>query len=467
MTPFTHVVMIGWIPAVVLLFQVLEPRRAVLIGLFAGWLFLPNAEYTLSGFPDYNKLGATALGVFLGSFIAAPDRYLRLRLGLADLPIAILCIVPFFSAISNDLGVYAGISAALDMTIRWGLPYAVGRAYFGDLRSIDLLARAIVIGGLIYAPLCLWEIRMSPQLHADFYGFRARLLDMGSRYGGYRPIVFMWSYLPVVHWLCVCTVMAAHLRLSGQRRFQGFPLMPLVMLLIGTLVLCKTASGYILAPLGVALGWLVPRLRSNALAYAVVLAVPAFVVARVSQVFPTDVLVESVREIDAQRAHSLWGRLENEDMLIDKALRRPMLGWGGDARWRVFDPYTGEDVTVSDGLWTIRFGSTGLIGLFATIGLYLFPLLRFLRRVPARAWRSAAMAPAAGVALVVLLTMVNIIPNTTISPIITCAIGALAALRTSETRPGPHRRRGGGGVRQRLIAQDTAADAPPGALRGT
>ncbi len=106
MTLLTHIVMLGWIPLVILFFQLFEPRRAVLFALFAGWLFLPNAEYPLSGLPNYDKITATCVGVFLGSLVADSRRYSRLRLRAIDVPVALLCVAPFLAAIANDLGPY-------------------------------------------------------------------------------------------------------------------------------------------------------------------------------------------------------------------------------------------------------------------------------------------------------------------------------------------------------------------------
>ena len=47
----------------------------------------------------------------------------------------------------------------------------MGRAYFGDVKGLRELATVLFIGGLIYIPLYLYEIRLSPQLHNTIYGF--------------------------------------------------------------------------------------------------------------------------------------------------------------------------------------------------------------------------------------------------------------------------------------------------------
>ena len=54
-----------------------------------------------------------------------------------------------------------------------------------------------VLGGLIYVPLCLFEVRMSPQLHNMVYGFAQHSFGQTVRGGGWRPMVFMQHGLAV------------------------------------------------------------------------------------------------------------------------------------------------------------------------------------------------------------------------------------------------------------------------------
>ena len=74
------------------------------------------------------------------------------------------CLCPFVAAIANDLGAYEGLSAMLDQVIAWGLPYLIGRAYFPDLDGLRDLAMGIADRRRwSTSPLCLIEIRLSPQ----------------------------------------------------------------------------------------------------------------------------------------------------------------------------------------------------------------------------------------------------------------------------------------------------------------
>ena len=134
----------------------------------------------------------------------------------------VYCMCPLVTAVLNDLGSYEGFSAVLDKVVKFGFPYFIGRLYFNTTEGMRDLAVGVFIGGLIYVPLCLYEVRMSPTLHSDLYGFRASSMEKAMRYGGYRPIGFMWTYLALVMWMTVTTVIGFWLwRGARIRRLCG------------------------------------------------------------------------------------------------------------------------------------------------------------------------------------------------------------------------------------------------------
>ena len=112
------------------------------------------------------------------------DLLFALRPRWFDLPIVTYCcFCPIASSLSNGLGFYDGCSGALTNCVTLGLPYLFGRVYFTRLEHLRELAVGIVVGGMIYVPLCWWELKMSPQLHRQLYGFMS---------GGWGEIVLWW-----------------------------------------------------------------------------------------------------------------------------------------------------------------------------------------------------------------------------------------------------------------------------------
>src|SRR4051812_26329018 len=159
-----------WLPIVLFIFAGRPAQRAVVIAYIFAWLFLPNVSWKFSGIPDYGKESATLLGVLLGLAVFDPSRLMAVRFRWFDLPMTVFCLCPFTAAMSVGLGPYEGTSAVVAELTRWGLPYLIGRAYFSDLAGLRQLATGIALGGLIYVPLCLIEIRMSPQFETWVYG---------------------------------------------------------------------------------------------------------------------------------------------------------------------------------------------------------------------------------------------------------------------------------------------------------
>src|SRR6202044_409173 len=98
-------------------------------------------------------------------------RWVTFRTRWFDLPVIVLCICPLISSLTNDLGLRDGIAEARYQTIVWGIPYLMGRIYLGDPAGLRALTLGIVLGGMLYVPFCLIELRMSPQLHRLLYGF--------------------------------------------------------------------------------------------------------------------------------------------------------------------------------------------------------------------------------------------------------------------------------------------------------
>ena len=164
------IALFGAIPLTLVLFALLPARCAVVTGAIAAWLFLPCTGVDLPGFPDYTKATAATAGILLGTLVFEPARLAAFRLRWFDLPMLLWSLCPFASSLSNGLGPYDGLSAALGQTIAWFLPYLVGRLYLTDVEGLRELALGMIIGGLCLVPLCLFEFKMSPCVSRMVYG---------------------------------------------------------------------------------------------------------------------------------------------------------------------------------------------------------------------------------------------------------------------------------------------------------
>lgn len=429
MSPLVPAALFTW-PAVALaLFVVMPARRATLVSVIGGTLFLPVAGYSLPGIPDYSKQVATAFGAMIGVAVCDSGRLLAFRPRWFDVPMAVFCVVPMASSISNGLGAYDGLASVFSQSMEWGVPYILGRLYLSDLLGMRELATAIVLGGLIYVPLCLIEVRLSPQLHNWVYGFHQHQFAQTKRLGGFRPTVFMSHGLMVSLWMSAASLLAVWLWMAKARRtVVRVPMNAISGVLIATAILCKSVGALALLAAGLGTAILVRTMRTRALVLVLLLAPPMYIALRATGIWSGRHLVELVEVIGLDvAAGSLNFRLQNENILAEHALKRPLLGWGGWARNR-----PGGDIgIVTDGLWIIALGKYGFVGLSSVMLAILLPAVIAVRRVQPRLWLRPEIAPMTGVALVLVIVMIDNLFNALVNPVYMMAAGGVAGCAAS------------------------------------
>ncbi len=428
------IALLSWIPISIALLFVLPAQRAVVASIVGAWLLLPPAVIPISGLPDYDKMMAATLGIMLGTLIFQPNRLLEFRPRLFDLPMVCWCLCPMISSLDNGLGLYDGLSAAFGNSVRWGLPYLVGRLYFGDLQGFRDLTIGIVIGALAYIPPTAFEIRMSPMLRDMVYGMPGW---GGLRFGGYRPKVFLTNGLEHGMWMTVASLTAVWLWKCGAlKRIGPLPMGSVLLpILLITTVLCRSTGALVLLVAGLLILWLCTRLNSKLCLYALLLVSPTYYTLRVPNLWSGQNLVSFIEEyLSPERAQSLGFRFACEDMLADKALRRPVWGWAGWGGNRVTGP-DGRDLAPTDGMWILYLGCYGCVGLLAWTTVMLLPTLLFIRRFPIRLWATPMVAPLAAMATLMGLYMIDCLVNGFINLILVVASGGLiCALPTDSKR---------------------------------
>ena len=423
---------------VLITFATMRSRTAVVACYLGAWLFLPIAGLSIPGLPDYTKVTATNLGIIAGVLIFDTNRILRFKPNLYDVPILVWVVAPGIASISNNLGAYDALSGVVGQVLFWVIPYLIGRIYFNDRAGLMVLAKGIVIGGLLYVPLCLIEVRISPQFHRIVYGYQQHSFGQAKRWGGFRPVVFMQHGLEVGMWMTSSSLIAFWCwRARAWRSIGVFSAAATVTLLIVTAVLCKSTGALGLLAIGIAARVAVDTSRPIArlMIFSILLIAPAYLAFRLTGVVSTDSAISLLPSaLSPDRISSLKFRLDNEDILMERAFDRPWFGWGGWGRSRVFDD-KGRDVSITDGLWIIALGQRGLLGLMGLAAMFTWPCLRLVRKLRDRDWRSAEVAPVFGLAMVVTLHFVDCLLNAHLNPIYILAVGGLTGLRSINPSP--------------------------------
>lgn len=429
---FTFLVLIGWVPACAVLFALMSPVRAVSVAFSFGWLFLPVARVSISGLPDIDKVMSTSLGVFCGIALFQPALLARLRFGWAEVLLLFFAISVYVTSVVNGLGSWDGMSATFSQVLNYGVPFVFGRALLNTPRDRWEAGRVFVGFAAIYAVLAVWEWRMSPQLHASLYGFypQERGFMIAARWGFYRPILFFSANLALGTYFAWTTVLAWWMYLRKQLTpMFGVPAEVLVALPTLGLLTSMSLGPWILAIGGLGILWVWSRTGARWIVVLPACFAFAWMSARYTGVTQGDWLTRNVEVVSEERAASLQYRIDAEELLLEHAKERPIFGWGGWGRNRVYDEQ-GESVTAVDGLWIIYVGIYGLSGLTLFFLWWCYPLL-----ISAR-----VRAPFEGEAVVMALLVAvaiqscNLVFNAFVSPVLTLACGGLVTNLTAALR---------------------------------
>lgn len=431
MTPLVPLVMFGWIPVVIYIFSKYPAQKALVISYVTGFLFLPQVvKYPIAqGIPPYDKASATTYAVLLATLIFDPGKFSKFKLGWLDAPILIWCLCPIASQFANGL---SPISPTTAQIITWGLPYLFGRIYLDDLAGLRHLAIGIFVGGLIYAPLCLLETRIAPTLHLRVYGFHARAdFSQTMRYGGYRPTVFMEHGLWVGVWMMAAALIGLWMwKTKALTKLNGIPIPRLVIGLVVVFILVKSTGAYLYLLIGLGVLLIAGWLRTSIPVIILILALSSYVYLGASGTLYTIPQVKAfMLGATDDRSSSVAFRMNNEELLSEKARRQVVFGWGDSGGSRIYDE-DGKDVSITDSLWIIAFGLQGAVGLASFTGSLFVPSLGFCfsSRYPPSTWSNPKVAPAAALAMLLILYMLDSALNAMTCPVFMVAAGGIAGL---------------------------------------
>jgi hypothetical protein len=385
------------------------------------------AGYKVPSLPDYTKMSATVFGVLLGAAIFDTDRLLGFRPRWVDLPMLLFVCSPMASSYLNGLGVYDGCSEILRAMFAWGLPYIIGRVYFSDLEGVRDLAVGIFVGGLIYVPLCLFEIRFSPQLHKLVYGFFQHSFAQQLRDGGYRPMVFMQHGLMVGMWMAMTSLVGVWLwRSKTLRQVWDMPMYLLVPTMLVTAYLCKSKGALLLLVIGLGALYATKAMRMKAVMVLVLLSPLAYMYVRSTGIITGERLIHVAQDLfGEERAKSLAFRLDNENLLAKKAMEQPWFGWGGWDRSAVTND-EGRNCT-TDSLFIITLGKAGWVGLFGLYAMLVTPMFLVLADWKVEQWTHPMLAPVVVLGMITALYMFDHLMNGMVNPIFMLAVGAVTS----------------------------------------
>ena len=427
---FAYLVLALWPVVSLALFRKLDIGRAIIWSLLLAYLFLPPppAVFDFPLMPPLSKQTLPPVTAFvIVFFLRGREMQLFPRSNVARILMAVFVVSPLPTVLTNDEPIFFGqiglpalrLIEAFALMVQNAMllmPFVLGLNFLRRTEDQRNLLVAILATGLVYSLLMLFEVRMSPQLNIMIYGYFQHYFDQMIRFGGFRPIVFLYHGLWVAFFaLTVLAAAAALWRSDDGRGRMKTVAMGATGYMWVVLVLCKSvasiAYSLVLVPL-VLVGGRLLQFRVAAVLAFLALAYPAM---KGLDLIPSDWLVEQAAQIDRDRAASLDFRFDNEQILLDRASEKAAFGWGSWGRNQIFDPVTGRILTVTDGRWVITIGVYGWVGFIAEFGLLAWPVLLLAIR-SFTLHREDKLSPWLGpLALILGFNLFDLLPNATIT----------------------------------------------------
>lgn len=459
---FAYFMLAVWPIVGVLITRKKQADEAVILLFLVPYLILPPL-ILLPITSSLDKNTITALTALLIMRVKYGPMRFRPNSPIIHVLIAMLLVSPFFTYFLNrDPVPLSGwalpgltfndvINTEFHNICRKYIPLLLGFVWLSDPKTHPKLLAILSVAGLVYSIPMLWEVRMSPQLNIKVYGYFPGGFEQSIRAGGFRPVVFLEHGLRVAvfFFMSITATMAIYRAAQERNRNPGSEnsariqdaVHPLavgkngkktntvnkdrlkLLYMVVVLFLCKTWSALIYTAIAYALIFYTrPRVWVK---FSVVILTLVFIFPCIRSAgwIPTHQISDFFSQYSDERSDSLQYRFDNEDILLDKANERPLAGWGGWGRNRIYNDL-GQDVSVTDGEWIIVYGTSGWLGYISGFGLLLFPVLLVSRKLSAKKDMEIPICTA-GIFIILAINMLDLIPNSSMSPLMYLLSGTL------------------------------------------
>lgn len=437
--------LLGWPVVSLFLYLMMPAARATIWTIIAGFLLLPMfTSFDFPGLPSFDKQSIPSLtALLLAPVMARSGEFRWPRSGIVTLLLLAYVLVPVATGLTNrdpivigstvlpGMGVRETVSAVWDNVIEV-MPFLLGAALLGNEKGHRELLLAMVLAALAYSLPVLLEIRLSPFLNRLVYGIASDTYFVQQIRGdGFRAMVFLGHGLLISIFLAMAIIAALALARMRTTLF-AVPAWLLAGYLFVVLVFNKSIGALLLVLLIAPLFMLLPARRFLAVAAACALLLMAYPLLRSASTVVLDDVTAMAGRFSPERAQSLKFRLDNEDMLLDRALQKPLFGWGTYGRNQVIvvgGGGTANRITESDGSWIIALGFYGIVGYAALFGLLTYPIWKAFR-----ARRMALPLATQGLVAMHLLNLLDLVPNASLRPMTWLAAGALVTYSVAALR---------------------------------
>lgn len=352
------IALLAYIPAAAMMMMGKNNALCFSLAYLLGLLFLPSgAEFEIAGVPDLGKDNVPALGILIGTILFHPRLFERFQPTILDLLFPFGMMVAFISAYINGFGARFGISQAADVGLNFLLPVFLARIHLCTPTAIKTFLITLVLLSVVYAPLALWEFRMSPQIHTTVYGYFQHVFQQHQRGSFWRPIVFFYHALSLARFFAIAAFLALFpLRKDLARMFGPVGnyifLVPLFALLIAQSISPVMLFGFMTG--------LYFAIQRN---YWLVFAMPVAAMIWLGLVYAdlNPLTGDTLTTVSDERADSFQYRIDAQQEYKSVVLNRMWFGHGGYDHGRI-------EGRATDSQLLVRLLLGGVLGSFAYFG---------------------------------------------------------------------------------------------------
>ncbi len=428
-----------WPVASMIMFRYMTVGRAILGSVLIGYLFLPPvpAGFDPPLFPALTKDSIPNIVMILICLGLAKERIEWLPRNLVARALVITFVLsPILTVVTNLEPVFYGnvglpglrFVEAVAVCMQQALfltPMLLARHFLAQEKDQRDVLIALTLAGLAYSLPALIEVRLSPQMNLWVYGFYQHSFEQTIRFGGYRPLVFLYHGIWLAFFLMTAVVSAVALtrasNWSGKLKYAFA-----AVYLAAVLFLCKSAGALVFAVLLMPMVFILSQRLQLTIAMVFASFTIVYPVLKQADMIPTERILSEIAELSEERSRSLEFRFDNEDVLLERAYEKPIFGWGTWGRNHLLDPVSGELLTVTDGRWIIVIGVFGWLGYLAEFGLLAFPIMLMWWKGARPGVGGYGLSPYIGpLALMLGINVFDLLPNATITAITWLFAGAV------------------------------------------
>ena len=338
---FAYIALFSWVLVSIYYFKVKSAQKAILYTLLGAFLFLPaSTNIDLPLLPAFDKANLSVMSVLFGCLIlkkqkipvfkgrgAASICFIGILVGAAITALTNNDLIQIGSTLLPGLSGHDALSNVVNQYLSI-VTFFIGIKYFQTYDSQLLIFKTLVKAAFIYSLIILFEARFSPQLHQWIYGYFPHSdFSQQIRFGGFRPVGFIGHGLTVSFFITICLLASFSLYKNNISVVLKRPIGNIYLFII--LIVCKSVGSFLYSFFGVSLMMFLNSRKILIISMIIATTVLFYPLLKITDVFPTEPILNLAYKLDSERAGSLEFRFDNESILLNKANEKLYFGWGG------------------------------------------------------------------------------------------------------------------------------------------